>query len=308
MNSLRHFIASHLNEPALIVGGAPCWLDYPFDKHQGPIFSCGDTPIRAKSYFHTDYWVFANPCWVRPWLDQHARAIEYVSPRKAFVGLTAFAFQPARTVERKIKTAESRLSEYLVYYDHYYPVHLYSNPSSFASVQKARSLLSIDLTLQEHLRNYYRSCTTYSIGGTVAIQCLALAMLMGCNPITTVGIVIPPFAPQYSYAKTELDQNLYGSLGPYYNENNILSIFGSHIRSNLRSVVKSAFYSSFNVFRSLSSADLVKPSVFSPIRSEIRQDFQSLCFMHSSRGGSLYNWSRGLLDELEGINIIGKGI
>ena len=133
-------------------------------------------------------------------------------------------------------------------------------------------------------------------------------MLMGCNPITTVGIVIPSLSAQYSYANSNPGLNLYGSLGPYYNENNFLSFYGSHLLHSLHAFAKSTFNSSLNPFRSPPSAALSNPSLFSPIRSEIRRDFQSLCFMHSSRGGNMYNWSRGLLDELDGINLVGKDI
>ncbi|WP_137006991.1 hypothetical protein [Synechococcus sp. UW105] len=301
--TLDSFIGAHSGEPALIVGGAPSWANYSYSTFNGVIFSVGDTPLRAQNYFKTDYWVFANPHWIRPWLTEHAAAIRAISPKKVFVGLSTFAFQAPRSISRKLLISYSYFDGNLIYYNH----HLENSLScprnkSLESIEKARALLGIQNSLQSLLSKTYGYRNTYSTGATVSLHALALAILMGCNPITIIGVEIPSYQKEYIYKDlSDNSVHLYGSCGPYYNHDNIFSKSKAILRTSSRNILTILINQAIRYLPEFPLIKKTEASIFMADRDSIKADFEYLASLHISSGGTLYNCSRGLLDELDNI-------
>lgn len=308
---LSDFIDRHKNTPAVIVGSAPDILSFPFNSFQGLVFGMGDSPLRGVNMFETDYWVFANAHWIRPWIQRDSAAIKYIKPKNTFIATSIFAFQELNTINQKIEKSIREIGSELVFYDQRHSKCRDScDPIQGCCV--AKKILGIEYTIQELLSKYLNQTEKYSGGSTVALHTLALAILMGCNPISIVGVQIPKLQKDYVYYRTpEVDklQKTFGSCGPYANSD--LGLYYAQLVHNYAQLVHKTRWlakSSCSTFQKaifphvLSQNYEVQKSLFASDRIQIKADFEFMIYKYSLRGGIVRNYSKNsLLSEVRGV-------
>ena len=217
MINYKHINNLHQGKPAVVVGGSNGIDRFPYKDFNGIVISMGDVPLRTNNIFKTDYWIFANAHWVRPWLTRDANAINFINPKMVFVATTAFAFQPLELVEQQINQSFNNIKTDLFYYDQRH----FSGSScanGYAGCCHAHKLLGIEHTIQEVIKELFDTDNLYSAGSTVAIQALSIAVLMGFSPIYIIGVDIPLVQKDYTYFNSAEGNVLiekFGSMGPF---------------------------------------------------------------------------------------------
>lgn len=302
-HKLSNFINLHKNTPAVIVGSAPDISNFPFNSFSGLVFGMGDSPLRGINLFQTDYWVFANAHWLRPWIQRDSEAIRYINPKKTFIATAIFAFQEPKTVRQKLEKALREVGDGLVFFDQRHS-QLKSTcyPSQGCCV--AKNLLGIENTVQELLSKEFNQIGQYSEGATVAIHTLALAILMGCNPISIVGVKIPRLLKDYSYYSTLEAEKLvktFGSLGPFVESDH--DLFWAQLVQKARSIAKTTYETLQTTFPLPSRENLKEgDSIFAADRIRIKADFEFMISNFLRMGGDIRNYSKNsLLSEIEGV-------
>lgn len=238
MINYSHINNLHQGQPAVIVGGSKGIERFPYKDFNGITISMGDVPLRTNNIFKTDYWVFANAHWIRPWLSRDANAINFINPKMVFVGTTAFAFQPIDLIEQQINQTFKNIQTDLFYYDQR---HLYGSSCAhgFAGCCRAYKLLGIEHTIQEVIKGLFNTEDLYSAGSTVAIHALSIAVLMGCSPIYIIGVDIPLLQKDYTYfncAEGDVLIEKFGSMGPFDD-----AITKINLRSSLKKCLPKSF-------------------------------------------------------------------
>lgn len=219
MNNFSNIHNIHQNQPAIVVGGSKGIDRFPYKDFNGVVISMGDIPLRTQAIFKTDYWVFANSLWNRPWVSRDAEAINFINPKMVFVATAAFTSQPIHAVEEQINKSYKAIETELFYYDQRHVSGL--SCTNYMGCCKAYDVLGIENTIQEATKRLYNSNELYSPGSTVAVQALAFAILMGCAPIYIIGVDIPILKKDYTYYNSEEGNILiekYGAIGPYEDE------------------------------------------------------------------------------------------
>jgi hypothetical protein len=243
-----HFINLHQGQPTVIVGGSKGIERFPYKDFNGVVISMGDVPLRANNIFKTDYWVFANAHWIRPWLSRDADAINFINPKMIFVATNAFAFQPVELIKNQINESFKNIKTDLFYYDQR---HFSGSPCAhgYAGCCSAYKLLGIKHTIQEVTKEFFNTEDLYSAGSTVAIQALSIAILMGCSPIYIIGVDIPLLQKDYTYFNSEEGDFLiekFGSMGPFgdgYTKITLKSALKKFLPKSLVKTYKSFFLS-----------------------------------------------------------------
>lgn len=302
-NKISDFIDRHKNTPAVVVGSASDIARYPYKESEGLVFGMGDSPLRGVNLFKTDYWVFANTYWIRPWIERDSSAIKLINPKKTFIATAIFAHQEPKSVKKKIEKTIFQHKDNIVFFDQRHSKLKGCNISQGCCV--AKDILEIEHTIQEILSYRYNRIDEYSEGATVALHTLAIAILMGCNPISIVGVKIPKLKLDYTYYRTAVTDKLVtqlGSLGPYLDENNCL--YYAKFTHKAKSFVKSTYKALQKISPSDSLINGTKNdmSIFAPDRVRIKQDFQFIIYNFLRMGGEIRNYSGGsLLSEIEGV-------
>jgi hypothetical protein len=302
-HKLSNFINRHKNTPAVIVGSASDISNFPFNSFRGLVFGMGDSPLRGINLFQTDYWVFANAHWLRPWIQRDSEAIRYINPKKTFIATAIFAFQEPKTVRQKLEKALREVGDGLVFFDQRHSqLKASCYPSQGCCV--ARNLLGIESTVQELLSKEFNQISHYSEGATVAVHTLALAILMGCNPISVVGVKIPRLSNDYTYYSTPEAEKLvktFGSMGPFVESDQ--NLVWAQMVHNARSLAKTAYETLQSNFPLPIRERLnVRDSIFAPDRIQIKTDFEFMISNFLQIGGEIRNYSKNsLLSDIEGV-------
>lgn len=205
----------HKNQPAIIVGSSKSIDIVNYENFKGIVIGMGDGPLRSFQLFRPDYWVCANSCWPRPWLNKDASAINLIMPKMFFLGVPAFAAVKKNTIlDCAAKIDVNLKCDYFVYDQRHFNS---KSCKEYASCCEASKVYKIKETIQEKFSIKFRS-QLYSTGDTVAIHALAIAMIMGCNPIYIIGVDIPTKKSDYTYYESKMGNilvNEYKTTGPF---------------------------------------------------------------------------------------------
>lgn len=178
----------------LLAGTAPNIINFPFKKFKGVIVTIGDGPIRLKNYFKPNFWINSNSIFPIP--DKDYEIINSFN-ETVFIFSDSVAYSSLPFDESKVK---SKLNVKWYSFDQRH----FKNEKCKPPKECCRILDSKPgrITLQEVLKEKYKTEGHYSTGSTVAIHGLAYAILMGCNPIIIHGIELPSVTKNYNYSKS----------------------------------------------------------------------------------------------------------
>lgn len=178
--------------PCLVAGTAPTALDFPYDRFSGVYITCGDGPLRFRDIFRPDYWVSANNEFPVP--EEH---LEIINSFKR----TVFIFSDSVAYSRRSMDLAFLRDNLKVDWLAYDQRHFGGMPCADRSLKCCELLRQYPgrTTIQEFLQARFSMPGHYSPGSTTALHALAVAILLGCNPIYMQGIELPRKAADYKH-------------------------------------------------------------------------------------------------------------
>lgn len=194
IEDFKYFENKELGGKCLILGGAPSIQNIDYKNFDGVIISMGDIPIRLKNECNIDYWINANSEFPIPDVD-----FDTINR----VRHTTFLF--AHSVVRR-QDCSIILKELKTNWFEYDQRHFLGQPcnnqidSRFDLNESKPCCRHVgETTIQEFLQQKYDMDSHYSMGSTVAIHALALAMILGCKTIYLGGVDIPTKENDHTY-------------------------------------------------------------------------------------------------------------
>ena len=192
MRKIKNF--SELNQfrstECLIVGPAPTMLDFNYKKFKGKIFTIGDAAIRGRKHFKADYWIACNGLFPVPGLKIHTKVLN--SFKKVIfiyskIPIKILGFKNFFKENLKIKFFE---------YDH---IH-----APFTQCKKKKICCDYinynsDNTINGNLKKLFDYEVKSLLGGSVFVQALAIAMILGFQRIFVTGVELPDKIKSYNY-------------------------------------------------------------------------------------------------------------
>ncbi len=234
INNLDFFYNKEKGKKCLILGGAPSVSSIDYKNFDGIIISMGDIPIRLQSQCTVDYWMNANSVFPIPDIDY--KAINKLKNTTLLFAHTALRKLDYSVIESKLK----------INWFEYDQRHFGSRPCNnqidprFDLNEKQECCDYIGpTTIQEFLQEKYNTTEHYSVGSTVAIHALSLAIILGCKTIYIGGVELP---------FDERDYNHYGkdSIIDFFNDYDGWKISKFKIRTFFSVIfnikIKSTFY------------------------------------------------------------------
>lgn len=299
-NSIHNLLNKHKGEAAVVVGSSPSVREYQFNDEDKIIISMGDAPLRGIDLFKTDYYVAVNPDWPLPWQELHAEAVNLFNPANVIYATAGFAWSKAEEVESQIEEILSKLNTKVTFFDQrHFQSKLCQNESGCC---RAFLALNMKETMQELFASSFGLGQLYSQGASVAIHSIALALIMGCNPIRIVGIDFPMRKKEYIYFNSEKSDFLvkkYQSMGPFPSQARLSSkeaIFNKLKLSRHYALLKKIYF-------------WVKNSEFRPDKKVLIDDLKYLVTAADSKNIKIENYSKkSLLREIPGILFKGPSL
>lgn len=177
MNFLENLYNKHKNTPAIVMGTGPSLIDYQNQiktikaefKNKLCLIACNDIDTMTTLPF--DYWVLASSVYTIP-----AWANRLNSKDATVIYADSVDLTPREEVTNILQVP---------YYG--YDQRHFNNsdcPVNFCCPSRIKNRK----TIQELVQKYSNNENHYDTGDTVALHMLALAIIMGCNPINILGV------------------------------------------------------------------------------------------------------------------------
>jgi len=185
INSLKYFDDKEKGKSCLIIGGANNFNEFPIKNFKGVIITVGDVILRGKKIFHSNYWLASNEFFPIPEVKSHLNLIN--SFKKTY-----FIFSDTNSYGNYRFKSENFLKKKLKInwfaWDH---IHL--NKKKCKIKKNCCDLIdSQDRSIKDYLKKKFKLSQTLSYpAGTIAIEAIAFAMILGCKKIFFTGIELP---------------------------------------------------------------------------------------------------------------------
>jgi hypothetical protein len=209
MKKIKNF--TDLNKPksckCVIVGSAPSLSNFNYKKFSGKIFAIGDAAIRGKTHFRPDYWVSCNGLFPVPGLKIHTKILNIFKK-------TIFIYSKIQIKSQEFKKFfKENLKIKLFEYDN---IHQSFTPCSEKNICCEYINYKSDNTINGNLKKILNYQGKFSFGGSVFVQALAIAMIMGFKNIYITGVDLPEKKKYYKYYDClEADELIYKTFNVY---------------------------------------------------------------------------------------------
>lgn len=236
--------------PAIVMESSPSLLDFDCASFPGVKIGVGDVPWHAPELCPFDYWVCANTQFPLPWIRRHVSAIKAADARTMVYATSMFGGMRARSVRRALRgiSGANNLPPAL-FYDQRHRGGVYCRPVDGCCI--ASQELHVGPPIQQLLQEQSPHLPQYSGSSSVVFHGIALALLLGANPIVIAGVTLPMEARQYSHFH-------FDRLPPFKTRRN-------QIRTRLRRLIERRFV-----------GDRSRPSAFARHHEEIVEDLNVL--------------------------------
>ena len=210
MDDFKYLFNKEHNKKCLILGGSPSIEDIQFEKFDGIIISMGNIAIRIKDRREVNYWVNANSLFPRP--DKHYDILNEF--KNTVLIFSSSVLNSAETLD--YNQIKKKLKIKWFDYDQRHFNGLNCNEQSDYRFNLNKSLnccfYKKGITIQEYLKNIYKTDSHYSTGSTVAIHSIAIAMILGCKEIYISGVDLPIYEKNYRHYGSSKFKLLYNFL------------------------------------------------------------------------------------------------
>ena len=199
MNQISDLLKEKSKTPALIVGSAPNIRKIKGKLFNGVKIGVGDVPWRAPELGPFKYWVSANTLYPMPWKKKDKCA--WLNSKSHLLLSSASVVQSNLdwlAIQHELKALA--LINDITFYDQRHfdgkPCEPSQNCCKFS-----KELIS-DLPIQQLLSQEIGEVNpAYSSGSTVALQGLALALILQYNPVYIIGVELPKTFGNYKTYK-----------------------------------------------------------------------------------------------------------
>jgi hypothetical protein len=199
MNQISDLPKENYNTPALVVGSAPNIKKLKTIPFKGIKIGVGDVPWRAPELGPYKYWVSANTLYPMPWKEKDKQ--DWLKSESHLLLSSASVVQS----DLDWKVIQNQLKAMALVYDLTFYDQRHFSRKVCDPVQNccnfSKELIS-DLPLQQLLsQEIGDSKPAYSAGSTVALQGLALALILKHNPVYILGVELPKTFGSYKTYK-----------------------------------------------------------------------------------------------------------
>ena len=199
MNQISDLLKEKSKTPALIVGSAPNIRKIKGKLFNGVKIGVGDVPWRAPELGPFKYWVSANTLYPMPWKKKDKRA--WLNSKSHLLLSSASVVQSNLdwlAIQHELKALA--LINDITFYDQRHFDGKPCEPSQ--NCCKFSNELISDLPIQQLLSQEIGEVNpAYSSGSTVALQGLALALILQYNPVYIIGVELPKTFGNYKTYK-----------------------------------------------------------------------------------------------------------
>lgn len=246
---LQNIVNIHKGIPCVIIGSAPSLVNFSYNNFKGQIISVGDSAIRLKNICKFDYWVNSNNEFPIPEIPFHLDIINNFKDY-TFVFSDTVAYDTLWHKDNKF-LEENILPNWLVFDERHFNKTPCVKRKNCCDILKENMNNDQYKTIQEFVAEVYSTSEFPSQGGTVAEYGLALALILGCNPIYIQGVDIPLtldeyISPENSYVDNilrETDKLIADRYFKYYSKFSLVYPYWLSIKNKIKNTIsrKSVF-------------------------------------------------------------------
>ena len=188
------FINREQGRPCLVAGNAPTIRDFPFADFKGVTILTGTGPRMLADRTRPDYWVNANYYYPVP--QRHLKEIN-AWPSCIFFFADSVCYAHHNRYDHGFLTRHLNVP-WFAFDERHFNAQKCSPPQSCCRLVE---LYPGRITFQEFIEGHFGTENISRRVGTAVLHSLALAILLGCNPIYIQGVELPLHAREYKYAR-----------------------------------------------------------------------------------------------------------
>ena len=187
--SLQNIVNLHENMPCVIIGGSPNFKNFDYQSFRGIKIATGSVAIRLNNICKFDYWVNSNNEFPIPEVPFHLEIINSFKDYTFVLSDTA-AYNSLWKKDKKF-LEDNILPNWLTFDERHFHKEQCVKKKNCCNILNENLINDQYKTIQEFVAELYGSSEFPKQGGTVAEYGLALALILGCNPIYIQGVDLP---------------------------------------------------------------------------------------------------------------------
>lgn len=187
--SLENLVNLHEEKPCVIIGGSDNFKNFDYQKFTGIKIATGSVAIRLKNICKFDYWINSNNEFPIPEIPFHLEIINNFKNYTFILSDTA-AYNILWKKDKKF-LEKNILPNWLTFDERHFRKEQCKKKQNCCDILKNNLINEEYKTIQEFVAKLYGSLEFPKQGGTVAEYGLALALILGCNPIYIQGVDLP---------------------------------------------------------------------------------------------------------------------
>ena len=186
IKSLNYFVNKEKGKSCLLVGGSNSARNYELKKFKGIIICFGDSIIRFKKKIKPQYWIASNEFFPIPDIQSHLKLIN--SSKTTLLFSNTNAYGGIRDFNRKNLNKKLKVNWFA--WD-----HIHKNKKPCNKKKKCCSFINkTESSLFDVFCNYFNEKNLFKLpSGTIAIEALTFAMILGCKKIYISGVDLPEY-------------------------------------------------------------------------------------------------------------------
>ena len=186
IKNLSYFVNKEKGKSCVLVGGSNSAKDFDFKNFKGITICFGDAIIRFAKKIKPNYWIASNEFFPIPDINSHLKLIN--SSKATLLISNTNAYGGIRNLN--IKNLSKKLKVNWFAWDH---IHINKKPcykrrKCCSFISKPETSITDAFCSYFHKKNFFKIPT-----GTIAIEALAFAVLLGCNKIYISGVDLPEY-------------------------------------------------------------------------------------------------------------------
>ena len=186
IKNFSYFVNKEKGKSCLLVGGSNSAKDFDFKKFKGIIICFGDSIIRYKKQIKPNYWIASNEFFPIPDIPSHLKLIN--SSKSTLLISNTNAYGGIRNFNKKKLNKKLKVNWFA--WD-----HIHKNKKPCEKKRKCCNFINkSESSLTDAFCKHFKKKNFFKLpSGTIAIEALAFAVLLGCNKIYISGVDLPEY-------------------------------------------------------------------------------------------------------------------
>lgn len=305
IKSLNYFVNKEKGKSCLLVGGSNSARNFELKKFKGIVICFGDSIIRFKKKIKPQYWIASNEFFPIPDIPSHLKLIN--SSKTTLLFSNTNAYGGIRDFNRKNLNKKLKVNWFA--WD-----HIHKNKKSCNKKKKCCSFINkTESSLFDVFCNYFNEKNLFKLpSGTIAIEALTFAMILGCKKIYISGVDLPEYRKDHYAGIFDKETSNVNKIVRKYLNDGISDYKKIQMKDNKPfSLLKFFIYKRFNKLyqnlvdlknSKLTFKNFKLISVFYQERKNILFNFNKISNLAKSKNIEIYNTSKySMLNKIKNI-------